>query len=105
MQPNCSAQVRSMLAKSAAYLQSIMLYLAEPEIVKIKDDGKSQIFLNFQRQRSHTYSYRLSLLSTPNSSGRTLPLSIQHVPQKTNINFKTKNLQSRSDPIRKKNDS
>ena len=26
-----------------------MLYLAEPEIVKIEDDGKGLIFLNFQR--------------------------------------------------------
>ena len=26
-----------------------MLYLAEPEIVQIKDDGKGLIFLNFQR--------------------------------------------------------
>jgi len=42
-------KVRSVLAKSAAYLQSIMLYLAEPEIVKIKDDGKGLIFFYFQR--------------------------------------------------------
>jgi len=40
---------RSSLAKSAAYLQSIMLYLAEPEIDKIKGDGTGLIFLNLQR--------------------------------------------------------
>jgi len=39
LRPNPSA-----LAKPAAYLQSIMLFLAEPEMVKIKDDVKDNIF-------------------------------------------------------------
>jgi len=40
---------RSALAKSAAYLQSFMLYLAETEIDKIEDDSKGPNFFNLQR--------------------------------------------------------
>jgi len=38
-------QNRSALAKSSANLQSFMLYLAEMEIEKTKDDGKGLNFL------------------------------------------------------------
>ena len=42
--PNCSA-----LAKFAAYLQSIILYLTESEIYEIKDDDKGLIFVILER--------------------------------------------------------
>jgi len=58
-----------------------MLFLAELEIVEIEDDGKGPIFFKPPAPRSQTYIYRLRLLSTPNSSGRTLPLST-HLPTK-----------------------
>jgi len=48
-QTNAERQNRSALAKSAAYLQSFMLYLAETEIDKKEDDGKGPIFLTLQR--------------------------------------------------------
>ena len=40
---------RRALAKSAEYLQSFMLFLAETEKDEIEDDGKGPIFFTLQR--------------------------------------------------------
>jgi len=47
-QTSVARQNRSALAKSAAYLQSFMLYLAETEIDKIKDDSNGPNFFTLQ---------------------------------------------------------
>jgi len=65
---------RSTAAKSAAYLQSILLYLVETQLDEIEDNSKGPIFFPPAPQ-SHTKSNSMSLPSTPPSFSTDTPFN------------------------------